>query len=395
MINQTHRSSFYNIKVDISRSHGSYLYDLNTKREVLDLFGMYSSLPLGYNHQTFERPSFLHAISNHAAVKVANCEFDSVEVEKFVEEFTGHSSMRPFSHFHFCCTGALAIEAAVKTALQHRSAVKTALQHRSGSVAVFEHSFHGINGYGGLLSSDAGPASSRLRDFYRGWSYVLEDPLDETSSQRVIAELGNLHPLAAVLVEPIQCTAGDRVLNVNFLRNLRALCDHRDIPLIFDEIQTGFGGTGSMWYFEQLGFTPDIVVFGKKTQVSGIMVQESFNNIFNYPSKLEVTWDGDVLDMIRCRFILKEYETVLENVKWRGAQFQKALPVRRVGLLMALDFESKSERDAFVKHMWEEEATIMIPTGETCVRLRPNLAITAAEANDAIRRVQRTMKVAA
>lgn len=387
MTSQTHRSSLFGIRIDLTQSHGSYLYDLNTKREVLDLFGMYSSLPLGYNHQTFDRPSFTHAIDQYASVKMANCEFDSLETEKFVEEFTGHSSMRPFSHFHFCCTGALAIEAAVKTAV-----------HRSNReyVGVFEHSFHGINGYGGMLSSDTGPASRRLLGFYRGHSQVFEDPWDEVSGQRVIAALGDASELAAVLVEPIQCTAGDRVLDVTFLRNLRAFCDHQNIPLIFDEIQTGFGGTGTMWYFEQLGFVPDIVVFGKKAQVSGIMVREDFSSIFNYPSKLEVTWDGDVLDMIRCRFILKEYKTSLfENIKWRGDQFSKALPVRRVGLLMALDFSTTSERDGFVKRMWEEEATIMIPTGANCVRLRPNLSITAAEANDAIRRMHRVMKAAA
>ncbi len=387
MIKQSHRSSIYNIKVDLARSHGAYLYDMNTKREVLDLFGMYSSLPLGYNHQTFDRPSFLHAVQTYATTKIANCEFDSLEVEQFLEAFTGHYAMQRFSHFHFACTGALAIEAAIKTALVYRGL---------GRIAVFQNSFHGINGYGGLLAADGGPGWKRLDGFFNSYNYVLEDPIDKVSGQRVITELGDTNNLAAVLVEPIQCTAGDRVLDKGFLKSLRQFCDHQDIPLIFDEIQTGFGSTGSMWYFEQLGITPDIVVFGKKTQVSGIMMREKYAGVFRQPGKLEVTWDGDTLDMIRCRFILREYgDKLFENIKWRGDQFSKALPVRRIGLLMALDFETRADRDTFVKRMWEDEATIMIPTGETCVRLRPNLAITAAETNDAIRRMHRVMKAVA
>jgi L-lysine 6-transaminase len=303
--------------------------------------------------------------------------------------------MRPFSHFHFACTGALAIEAAAKTAMIARG---------NKHVATFNGSFHGINGYGGMLASLRGPASQRLSNLPFGLLANTFDDENAYISHEKAFDCIDLHArrdgLSAILVEPIQCTAGDKVVSIEFLRGLRKICDDHGIPLIFDEIQTGFGGTGTMWYFEQLGFVPDIVVFGKKTQVSGIMVREPFAQIFKQPSRLEVTWDGDVLDMIRCRAILEAYEEhrILDNVRQRGEQLQDGLSdlnVRRVGLLMAIDFEDKATRDDFVKRMWEDEATIMIPTGERCVRLRPNLAITEQEVNEVARRVSRVTKMVA
>lgn len=390
---QTARSSIFNIKVDLSQSHGSYLYDVTTHRKVLDLFCMYSSLPLGYNHSIFNSEEFVQDCHYHLGVKVTNCEMNTDATEKFVAAFTEHASMRPFSHFHFCCTGALAIEAAVKTVIKARGL---------GMIGTFENNFHGINGYGGLLASGDGPAAERLRGFRYGTEAHVFDNPTLTNRIGLLKQIESMNSvLSAIIVEPIQCTSGDYVINVDFLKALRLLCDASKLPIIFDEIQTGFGGTGTMWYFEQLGFTPDIVVFGKKTQVSGIMAREQFAKIFEQPNRLEVTWDGDVLDMIRCTAILNEYERskVLDNVKWRGDQFDKGLRnilnFRRAGLLIAIDFESHQERDLFVKSMWEDEATIMIPTGEKCVRWRPNLAITAAEVNDAIRRTQRVLRTVA
>lgn len=390
MTKHSHRSSLFNIKADIVQSHGSYIFDLTRGRKVLDLFGMYSSLPLGYNHEAFGKYEFLHEVKTYASLKVANCEVATDAADSFIDLFTSHLSMRPFSHFHFCCTGALAIEAAVKTAMVARG---------NKRVATFESNFHGINGYGGMLASGLGPASMRLSDLpYGAVARVFPDPTDNADELlHAIEHQATRGELCAVLVEPIQCTVGDRVLDVEFLRELRSLCDEASIPLIFDEIQTGFGGAGTLWYFEQLGFVPDIVVFGKKTQVSGIMVSERYSAIFRQPSRLEVTFDGDVLDMIRAKAIMRAYErhNILRNVNERGAQLEDALmctglAVRRVGLLLALDFESRTMRDAFVKKLWEDESTIVIPTGDRSVRMRPSLAITEAEVLEASKRIGRT-----
>jgi L-lysine 6-transaminase len=200
--------------------------------------------------------------------------------------------------------------------------------------------------------------------------------------------------ISAALVEPIQCTAGDRYLDPRFFRELRALCSEFDVPLIFDEIQTGFGGTGTMWYFEQCGVVPDVVVFGKKAQTSGIMVKEQYGEIFAHPLRLEVTWDGDLMDMIRCRQILRAYarDDILANVSARGAQLASALRempgvrnVRQTGLLIAFDFDRTEDRDAYVRAMRAQQV-IVLSTQTNTVRWRPNLALSESEADTAIAR---------
>jgi L-lysine 6-transaminase len=379
-----HRTSIFKIKADLTHSHGAYLYDLNMCEEVLDLFGMYASLPLGYSHPVFSSEDFVVEALSHLAVKLPNCEMNSLAAERFLETFTRHPSMKPFKYFHFCCTGALAIETAIKTAIIHKQV---------SNIATFTSSFHGINSYGGLLASASGPAAHRVLNLpHVQFGIEIPDPVEDgQDALNKLTVLGSMVQIAAVIVEPIQCTAGDVVLSPVFLRKLRDYCTATNTVLIFDEIQTGFGGTGTLWYYEQLGFIPDIVVFGKKTQVSGIMVREKFGKIFSQPEKLEVTWDGDVLDMIRCRVILETYSKsrILRNVRERELQFVQAIPMlRHAGLLLALDFESTEERDRFVDVMWKTHRTIQIPTGKRSVRWRPNLALSQEECDDAITRIQ-------
>ena len=76
-----------------------------------------------------------------------------------------------------------------------------------------------------------------------------------------------------MIVEPVQCSAGDIHFDKQFFKEIRQACDEYDVPLVFDEIQVGFGGTGKLWYYEHLDIEPDVVIFGKKTQLSGIMVK--------------------------------------------------------------------------------------------------------------------------
>jgi L-lysine 6-transaminase len=367
-----HRTSKFGIKIDVARSHGSYLYDLNTGREVLDLFGLYSSLPLGYNHPAFDNDTFHAEVLRHAGVKITNCEMATDSAERFARAFELHPAMSAFTFFHYTTTGASAVDAAIKVA-------QAATKRRR--ILVLADSYHGISGVAGMLAAPGGPAWSRTKDypqadFYcQGGRQTADWPMD----------------LAAVIIEPIQCTAGDRVVDRAFLADARRFCTRTGIPLIFDEIQTGFGGTGTMWYFEQLGFAPDIVCFGKKAQVSGVMVADKFGAIFETPDHLEATWDGDLLDMIRCRAILGAYDRydILANVKRKGKELATAIGARNVGLLLAMDFESKVVRDAFVLAMWHEESTIMLPTGDRTVRLRPNLAISDEECSDVVERFAR------
>ena len=398
-----HRSSMFGIKVDLAKSKGSYLYDLNRQEFVLDLFTMFSALPLGYNHPIFDDEAFKHEIMQAASVKVTNCEMATPTGDQFAAEFAGHPSMASFKWFHFSCTGALAIEAAIKTAIDYK-------RPRKPRVITFKESFHGINSYGGFLTDRFGSVTDRLEDMPGSyWGEPLDNPVvryrdgepvtDAGLTERILEQVAEIfrtdkENVTAVLVEPIQCTAGDQFFDLNFLSGLRQLCWKFDVPLIFDEVQTGFGGTGTMWYFEQCGFTPDIVAFGKKSQTSGIMVQERFGKIFERPVRLEVTWDGDVIDMIRCRYVLRAYSryNILENVRSNGRYITerlKSMPklrnLRHAGLLIAFDFEDSATRNEYVLQL-RAQTTIVNSTQRATVRWRPHLAFTREDADVALDR---------
>jgi L-lysine 6-transaminase len=404
-----HRSSMFGIKADLAKSRGAYLYDVNRQEFVLDLFTMFSALPLGYNHPVFDDESFKQEILEAASVKVTNCEIATEAGDQFAADFAAHPSMSAFKYFHFSCTGALAIEAAIKTAIDYKHA-------RKPRVVTFKESFHGINSYGGFLTDRFGSVNDRLQGMpAHYWGEPLDNPViryrdgqgvaDRAVRERVLAQISeqfaaDRQNVCAVLVEPIQCTAGDQYFDNAFLQALRVLCTDFDVPLIFDEVQTGFGGTGSMWYFEQCGVTPDIVAFGKKAQTSGIMVQEKFGTIFDRPVRLEVTWDGDILDMIRCRYVLRAYSryNILENARRLGSKIREALQampvirnVRQAGLLIAFDFEDSGARNEYAAELRQLQ-TIVNRTQRYTVRWRPNLAFTENDVEVSLDRCARALE---
>jgi len=371
------KSSKYNIKIDYEKSYGSFVYDKNTKRYYLDFFGMYASLPLGYSHEIFKTEEFINEMSRVASIKVNNCEFVSDESLEFDKNFSSFCGKGIFKHFHYCCTGALAVEAAIKTCIEYKA-------HKDPKILSFNNSFHGINSYGGFVTSRFPGADKRLDGFPEIFSIKLDCELSQVEDALINNDI------TCVLVEPIQCSAGDIHYDLSFFSGLRTLCDLYNVPLVFDEIQTGFGATGSLWYYETTGIIPDIVIFGKKTQLSGIMVREVLGEIFK-PGKgirLEVTWDGDVADMVRCKYIIKAYEkyNILENVCEVGEFLAESLKtikeiedVRHAGLLIGFDLKDREQRDKIVKSLFNN-GVICNSTGQRSIRLRPSLNLKLEDA---------------
>tara|TARA_R110000824_G_scaffold24010_8_gene85014 strand:+ start:1737 stop:2900 length:1164 start_codon:yes stop_codon:yes gene_type:complete len=375
------RSTKFGINIDFEKSHDSYLYDRKTDREILDFFGMYASLPLGYNHPVFKTKEFIDEFMRVSSFKINNCEFVSNETLEFDKMFREYAGQGLYKHFHYSCTGALAVEAAIKTCLEYK-------KYHTLNIVSFENSFHGINGYGGFVTSRFSGTKSRLAGLPVNYSTKIKPDLREVA--RVFK---NENP-TCLLVEPIQCSAGDLYFDIEFFQGLRKVCDEYDVPLIFDEIQVGFGGTGKLWYFQHLDIIPDIVVFGKKTQLSGIMAIEKLGDIFK-PEKsvrLEVTWDGDVSDMVRCKYIMKAYQenNILKNVADRSVELIDALTVmpqienlRNCGLMVGFDLSNTKKRDILLSKLYKS-GLVCNKTGNRSIRLRPNLNITEHEIQHAI-----------
>lgn len=393
------RSSIFKRKIDFQNSYGSYLVDKDTGEKYLDFFGQYATLAVGYNHPIFKTEQYLDELKAVAHQKITNCEMLSDESADFDEKFRAFTSKGIFTHYHYACTGALAIEAAVKTAMDYKG-----VGH--DRVISFKKSFHGINGYGGLYTDRFEPVNQRLSGFLGSQWAPFENPvieyddgqivIDEKRAVIVLGEiedvLKNEKNVCAILVEPIQCTFGDRYFPDSFFIGVRRLASTYDIPLIFDEIQVGFGGTGKLWYFEHTSIEPDILIFGKKTQLSGIAVREKFSKIFRNAIRLEVTWDADIMDMIRCKYIMQVYEdyNVLDNVNEMASilraelkKIQGIVNIRNSGLIFAFDFIQSVQRDSFLKSMLENKM-LCNPTRDKTIRLRPNLLVSKNEIDHAL-----------
>ena len=406
-MNNTTRKTQYGLKIDFEKSHGSYLYDKISNNEYLDFFGMYATLALGYNHPIFNSPDFKNRILKIASCKIVNNEILSDEAQSFDKIFTNYVSLNgKFSHFHYSCTGALAIEAAVKTAIDYKG-------YENPRIISFGGSFHGINGYGGFFTERIGGPGERLNGFpaqltscncqwpkFNNPVMTYENGILKDNDDDVRLVLKKVEDcikiensqISGILVEPIQCTFGDKYFSETFFIGLKKIADQYDIPLIFDEIQIGFGGTGKVWYFEHLPIEPDIVVFGKKVQLAGIMVKEKFAKIFSKPIRLEVTWDSNIIDMLRGEFIVKAYKeyNILNNVNLMSKRLRKGLEetknlknIRNSGLLFAFDFGNEILRNKFTKKLFENKM-LCNKSGKITVRFRPNLSVSSAEIDKAL-----------
>ena len=391
-------SSRFGIVADLAESHGAYLYDQISHQRFLDFFGQYSSLAIGYNHPIFKSAEFIETALLAVKNKLTNCEISSDIAIDFDQSFREYAMTGNFDFVHYACTGALAVEAAIKTAIDY-----TGLP--SGQVISFKNSFHGINSYGGIVTDRNGPAKLRLTGFPGGYWPLIDSPVinnqvtDVCKEKRVLDALEAVETVfrsgadvSCIIVEPIQCTAGDQYYPQSFFAGLRSIATQFNVPLIFDEVQTGFCASGTKWYWEQTGVTPDIVIFGKKTQLSGIMVQKKFSQIFDQAVRLEVTWDADIIDMLRCNFIIRAYKenNVLQNVAERGKQLVDGLAdqtvfsnVRRAGLLVAFDLGDAKLRDQFVSKL-QTNGMLCSPALDKTIRLRPYPLVKSAEIEEAI-----------
>jgi len=343
---------------------------------------MFASLPLGYNHSSLKTQAFWDDIGRIVGIKTSNSAFHHAFYDDFVDYFMQEMAPPGFSSVHFTCTGGLAVESAIKAALFEKRSSPPGVSN----VVSFVNGFHGINSYGSFVTSRDGAPGKRLTGFPdQGWKKV-----STLGALEFLLQKGT----KAVIVEPIQCTFGDIHLGDNMLGKVRDLCTQYGACLIFDEVQTGFFATGHRWHCEWLDVMPDIIVFGKKAQVSGILVNQGWSSIFSSSEvgRLCVTFDGDLVDMVRSYHVLKaikKYKLDM-NIYARGEQFLKACKslsfaknVRGHGGILAFDLSNTKNRDIFTYECYEK-GLLFNATAEKSIRFRPNLAVSIDEVDEAI-----------
>jgi L-lysine 6-transaminase len=406
--------------LDLDRSAGSWLVDARDGRRYLDMFTFVASSSLGTNHPALADDEAFRAELLAAAMnKPSNSDVYSVPMARFVETFARVLGDPALPHLFFIEGGALAVENALKVAFDWKSrhneargidpALGTRVLHLRGA-------FHGRSGYTLSLTNTGPVAVARFPKF--DWPRIdapytrpgLEgralDALEAESLRQARAAFEAYpHDIACFIAEPIQGEGGDRHFRPEFFAAMREVCDEYDALLIFDEVQTGCGFTGTAWAYQQLGVAPDAVAFGKKTQVCGVMagrrVGEVPDNVFAVPSRLNSTWGGNLTDMVRARRILEviEAEGLFEHAAEQGrylharldelaADFPAlVLDPRGRGLMCAFSLPTTADRDELIRRLWKRRV-IVLPSGNDSVRFRPALTVSRADIDLAVAAVR-------
>jgi L-lysine 6-transaminase len=398
--------------LDLERSHGSYLVDARTGERYLDMFTFFASSALGMNHPALTDAAFREELAQAAVNKPSNSDIYTVPMARFVETFARVLGDPALPHLFFVDGGALAVENALKVAFDWKSRLNESRgldPALGGRVLHLRGAFHGRSGYTLSLTNTDPNKVARFPKF--DWPridapYVRSGAdMDEVEAEslRQASAAFAAHPddIACFIAEPIQGEGGDRHFRPSFFAAMRALCDEHDALLIFDEVQTGCGMTGTPWAYQQLGVTPDVVAFGKKTQVCGVMaggrVDELADNVFTVSSRINSTWGGNLADMVRARRILEVIET--EGLPSRAEQAGRHLrdrlqllagrhpdvvrEVRGRGLMCAFSLPSASQRDTLIRLLWERRV-IMLASGADSVRFRPALTVSVTELDAAV-----------
>src|SRR5215217_4142080 len=402
-----------NFVLDIDRSSGSYLVDARTGERYLDMFTFFASSALGMNHPALADDSGFRAELTHAAVnKPSNSDIYSVPMARFVDTFARVLGDPALPHLFFVDGGALAVENALKVAFDWKSRLNEArgIDPALGArVLHLRGAFHGRSAYTLSLTNTDPNKVARFPKF--DWPridapYVRPDTnMDELEAESLRQARAAFeafpHDIACFIAEPIQGEGGDRHFRPSFFAAMRELCDEFDALLIFDEVQTGCGLTGTPWAYQQFDVAPDVVAFGKKTQVCGIMagrrVDEVPDNVFTVSSRINSTWGGNLVDMVRSRRILEVIESdglmvhagkagryLADRLQGLAAEFPGVvLDVRGRGLMCAFSLPSTQQRDELIRRLWDHRV-IMLGSGTNSVRFRPALTVSREEIDAAV-----------
>jgi len=409
----------YDFVLDTVASRGSWLVDARDGIRYLDMFSFYGSNALGMNHPALADDAvFRELIGRVALNKPTSSGVYTTEYADFVDTFRRVVGDPALPHLFFIEGGALAVENALKVAFDWKSRRNESAGRPAElgtQVAHLTRAFHGRTGYTTSLTNSAAVKVARFPKF--DWPRIpapavrfpVSDHLADIEEAEAVALAAaraafedNPHDVAAFIVEPIQAEGGDNHFRPEFLRAVQDLCHRYEALFIVDEVQTGCGLTGTAWAYQQLGLEPDVVAFGKKFQVCGIMagrrVDDVRDNVFRVSSRINSTWGGNLVDMVRVRRILEVIEAdglfgrvgplgeILLGLLQDLASAYPTLVVnpRGRGLMCAFDLPTPELRDEVASRMLSEERVFILSSGERAIRFRPTLTVTEDELRIAV-----------
>jgi len=415
----------FEIILDLDKSNGVTIVDQVTGDEYLDFFTFFASSPIGLNHPYLNSEEVRQVLGKAAVNKPSNSDIYTTYMAEFVERFAEVAKPDYMKHLFFIAGGSLAVENGLKVAFDwkvRKNFLKGYKEEKGHKVIHFKEAFHGRSGYTMSLTNTDPTKVKYFPKF--DWprittpkiKFPLENHLDEVIQleEKALAEINlvikkNLDDIAVIIIEPIQAEGGDNFFRKEFFIKLREIADENEILLMFDEVQTGFGLTGKFWAYEYY-VKPDIIAFGKKAQVCGIMVSDRIDdiddNVFKVSSRINSTWGANFVDMVRSKFILDviKNENLVENAKKVGdylkfqlVNIQEEYPtlinnVRGLGLMCSLDLPNAELRNKFKNHCYNEKLMIL-GCGEKSIRFRPPLNITENEIDKGLTIIRKVLKL--
>lgn len=411
----------YDLVLDLDRSRGSILVDARDSTEYLDMFTFFASSALGMNHPALaDDDVFLDELGRAAVNKPSNSDVYTVPMARFVDTFARVLGDPALPHLFFIDGGALAVENALKIAFDWKSRWNQAhgiAPELGTKVLHLEKAFHGRSGYTMSLTNTDPNKVARFPKF--DWPRIpspsINGHVDVEAAERAslaaarAAFESDPHDIACFIAEPIQGEGGDNHFRREFLRAMQGLCHEFDALFVLDEVQTGVGMTGTAWAYQQLGVQPDLVAFGKKAQVCGVMaggrVDEVPANAFAVSSRINSTWGGNLADMVRARRIFEVIERddlieragalgdhLLTGLRELAGRYPAISEVRGRGLMCAVTVGDSSLRDDIVARLLVDEHVIMLGCGESGLRLRPALTVSVDELDHALASLNRVLE---
>lgn len=426
------------IVVDLEKSQGPYLHDALSGRDYIDFFTYFASAPIGHNHPKMHDSGFIEKLLSVAITKISSSDFYTTYMAEFVETFAKVAMPANMENLFLISGGALAVENALKVAFDWK--VRTNFGHiaafKGGKMPLpidgmgskiihFREAFHGRSGYT-LTMTNTDDSRKYLYFPKFPWPRVLNPKLRFPVTDEVLADVQKAEEIAVaqieaaaqqypgdiagLIIEPIQGEGGDNHFRPEFFQELRRLADKHEFLLIVDEIQSGLGITGKMWAVEHMGVEPDIIAFGKKAQVCGIIVgprvQEVESNVFQQESRVNSTWGGDLTDMVRStRFLeIMQEENLLDHTAKMGERLLAGLNavaenskgivtnVRGRGMFVAFDLPDQSARDATMERL-KENGLYALKAGARSVRFRGMLDTPREIIDQAVEIVEKSLPV--
>ncbi len=393
---------------DLQASEGSWFVDARTGKRYLDCYSLHASQPLGWNYPKLE--PYKELLTEVAFHNLSNSDLYSAQYVEFVEKF---AEITPdFSHYFFVSGGTLAVENALKAAFDwkaQRLGWNDYSEYEEDAVQFdvihLTEAFHGRSGYT-LSLTNTGITKTKWFPKFK-WTRILNpkitaDPMSTNLYEAISLEQATdalrRNNVAAIILESIQGEGGDNHFNPGYFQGLKMLADQFDAMLILDEVQTGVGMTGKMWAYEHMGIVPDMICFGKKTQVCGFCstgrIDNVPNNVFKTSGRINSTWGGNLVDMVRATIYFKiiQEDKLVENAKEVGEYFLgmlSDLPLRNVrgrGLMIAFDLSTSEERDTFLHKL--NEKIFCLKCGDKSIRFRPHLTFTKEDADFAVETIK-------